>query len=153
LYLLTITGCKGGRAVHLFCDRCLGTLVIRANGWAYITRFWVSQPGTLYQHRQSPWGPWYYLSSGAASFAPGQIYLPVAIARLQFWQRAHWRSNDRSTQLGLFACSGLWVFLAFHIAAKLPSYVLPLMPAAAILVALHGRGQVKAKAKGKIFFL
>jgi len=50
-------------------------------------------------------------------------------------QRAHWRSNDRSTQLGLFACSGLWVFLVFTIAAtKLPSYVLPLMPAAAIPV-------------------
>jgi 4-amino-4-deoxy-L-arabinose transferase-like glycosyltransferase len=53
-------------------------------------------------------------------------------------QRSQWLKQERSQQLGLFVC--LWflgVFGFFTISVtKLPSYVLPLMPAAAILVAL-----------------
>jgi 4-amino-4-deoxy-L-arabinose transferase-like glycosyltransferase len=60
------------------------------------------------------------------------------MSRLKFWQRKHWISQERSKQLGLFAF--FWfvgVFCFFTIAVtKLPSYVLPLMPSSAILVAL-----------------
>jgi 4-amino-4-deoxy-L-arabinose transferase-like glycosyltransferase len=71
-------------------------------------------------------------------FAPWSIYLPVAIARTRFWQRSYWRRQPRSAQLSLFAL--FWfgcIFGFFTIAVtKLPSYVLPLIPAAAILVTL-----------------
>jgi len=49
-------------------------------------------------------------------------------------------------------CSGLWVFWLFTIAAtKLPSYVLPLMPAVSVALLWSEELKVKAKAKGKIF--
>ena len=71
-------------------------------------------------------------------FAPYAVYLPAAMAKLKFWDLKHWRSQPRIQQLGLF--SFIWfvgVFGFFTIAVtKLPSYVLPLMPAAAILIAL-----------------
>jgi 4-amino-4-deoxy-L-arabinose transferase-like glycosyltransferase len=83
--------------------------------------------------------PWYfYFLVVLVGFAPWSIFLPVSIARLRFWRRSWWRSQERSSQLGLFAL--FWfasVFIFFTIAVtKLPSYVLPLMPAAAILVTL-----------------
>ncbi len=83
--------------------------------------------------------PWYfYFFVVLLGFAPYSIYLPTAIVRLKFWHFSHWRTQERSNQLGLFAF--FWfisVFGFFTIAVtKLPSYVLPLMPAAAILVAV-----------------
>ena len=71
-------------------------------------------------------------------FAPYSVYLPISIVKLKFWQRSHWRSLERFQQFGLFAW--FWfasIFGFFSVAVtKLPSYVLPLMPAAAILVTL-----------------
>jgi 4-amino-4-deoxy-L-arabinose transferase-like glycosyltransferase len=83
--------------------------------------------------------PWYfYFVIVLAAFLPFSIYLPLAIARLKFWRRRFWQQQSRSQQLGLFAW--FWfasVFIFFSISVtKLPSYVLPLMPAAAILVGL-----------------
>jgi len=47
--------------------------------------FLVSQPGTLYQHRQSPWGLVLSLFPVAARLCSlVNLFLPVAIARLQF---------------------------------------------------------------------
>lgn len=84
-------------------------------------------------------GPWYfYFLVVLVGFAPWSSYLPLAIARLRFWERKYWQATPAPTQLGLFAL--FWfagVFGFFTIAVtKLPSYVLPLMPAAAILVTL-----------------
>lgn len=122
-------------------------LVIWANGWTYINSFFgyhnLERFTSTVNHHEGPW--YYHFPVVLLGFAPWSIYLPVAIARLQFWQRSHWRSKDRSTQLGLFAL--FWfvgVFVFFTIAAtKLPSYVLPLMPAAAILVALLWSEELK----------
>jgi len=98
--------------------------------WLGYINFLVSQPGTLYQHRQSPWGPWYYHFPVVLLGLLLVNLLAVAIARLQFWQRAHYAHVPPNS---VYLPSGLWVFLVFTIAAtKLPSYVLPLMPAAAI---------------------
>ena len=124
-------------------------LVIRANGWAYINSFFgyhnLERFTSTVNHHEGPW--YYHFLVVLLGFAPWSIYLPVAIARLQFWQRKHWRSSDRSTQLGLFAL--FWfmgVFGFFTIAVtKLPNYVLPLMPAAAILVALLWSEEIKVK--------
>ncbi len=124
-------------------------LVIRANGWAYINSFFgyhnLERFTSAVNHHEGPW--YYHFPVVLLGFAPWSIYLPVAIARLQFWQRSHWRLRDRSTHLGLFAL--FWfmgVFGFFTIAVtKLPSYVLPLMPAAAILVALLWSEEIKVK--------
>lgn len=115
-------------------------LVIQANGWAYINSFFGYHnlerfTGVVNYHS----GSWYsYFLVVLIGFAPWSISLSVAIARVQFWKRSHWRSTERSTQLGLFAL--FWficIFGFFTIAVtKRPSYVLPLIPAAAILVAL-----------------
>jgi len=115
-------------------------LVILANGETYIDAFFGYHnlerfTGVVNGHR----APWYfYFLVVLLGFAPWSVYLPVAIARLRFWQRESWRHQPRSTQLGLFALfwfAGIFGFFTIAV-TKLPSYVLPLMPAAAILVAL-----------------
>ena len=115
-------------------------LVILDNGQTYIDSFFGYhnfQRFTQVVNRHS--APWYfYFFVVLLGFAPWSIYLPVAIARTRFWQRSYWRRQPRSAQLSLFAL--FWfgcIFGFFTISVtKLPSYVLPLLPAAAILVTL-----------------
>jgi 4-amino-4-deoxy-L-arabinose transferase-like glycosyltransferase len=128
-------------------------LVTRANGWAYINSFFgyhnLERFTSTVNHHAGPW--YYHFLVVLLGFAPWSIYLPLAIARLQFWQRSHWRSSDCSTQLGLFALFWFMGVLGFFTIAvtKLPSYVLPLMPAAAILVALLWSEELKVKGSAK----
>lgn len=115
-------------------------LVTLANGEAFIDSFFgyhnLERFTSVVNRHSAPW--YFYVVVVLVGFAPWSFYLPVAIARLQFWQRSTWQQQPRSHQLGLFAL--FWfvgTFGFFTIAVtKLPSYVLPLMPAAAILVAL-----------------
>ncbi len=84
-------------------------------------------------------GPWYfYFPIVLGLFAPWSVYLPFSLIRLHLWRRNFWRKQPRNSHLGVFAC---WWFICifgfFSICVtKLPSYVLPLIPAGAILVAL-----------------
>ncbi|MEH2403543.1 ArnT family glycosyltransferase [Nostoc sp.] len=115
-------------------------LVIWRNGWNYINSFFgyhnLDRFTEVVNGHSAPW--YFYFLVVLLGFAPYSVYLPVSIVRLKFWQRSHWRSLERFQQFGLFAW--FWfasVFGFFTIAVtKLPSYVLPLMPAAAILVTL-----------------
>ena len=115
-------------------------LVTWRNGWDYINSFFgyhnVERFTEVVNGHSAPW--YFYFLVVLLGFAPYSVYLPLAMAKLRFWQRSHWKSQARSQQLGLFAC--IWfisIFGFFSIAVtKLPSYVLPLMPAVAILVAL-----------------
>ncbi|MEA5624139.1 glycosyltransferase family 39 protein [Nostoc sp. UHCC 0251] len=115
-------------------------LVIWRNGWNYINAFFgyhnLERFTEVVNGHSAPW--YFYFLVVLLGFAPYSVYLPVSIVRLKFWQRSHWRSLERFQQFGLFAW--FWfasIFGFFSIAVtKLPSYVLPLMPAAAILVAL-----------------
>ncbi|MEH1802353.1 MAG: glycosyltransferase family 39 protein [Nostoc sp.] len=115
-------------------------LVIWRNGWNYINAFFgyhnLERFTEVVNGHSAPW--YFYFLVVLLGFAPYSVYLPASIVRLKFWQRSHWRSLERFQQFGLFAW--FWfasVFGFFSIAVtKLPSYVLPLMPAAAILVAL-----------------
>ncbi|KOP23303.1 glycosyltransferase [Hapalosiphon sp. MRB220] len=115
-------------------------LVIWRNGWNFINSFFgyhnIERFTEVVNGHKAPW--YFYFLVVLLGFAPYSVYLPLAITRLKFWQRQYWRSQERSQQLGLFAF--FWfvsVFGFFTIAVtKLPSYVLPLMPAAAILVGL-----------------
>ncbi|MBE9103804.1 glycosyltransferase family 39 protein [Nostoc cf. edaphicum LEGE 07299] len=115
-------------------------LVIWRNGWNYINSFFgyhnLERFTEVVNGHSAPW--YFYFLVVLLGFAPYSVYLPASIIRLKFWQRSHWRSLERFQQFGLFAW--FWfasIFGFFSIAVtKLPSYVLPLMPAAAILVAL-----------------
>ena len=115
-------------------------LVTWRNGWNFIDSFFglhnVERFTEVVNGHSAPW--FFYFIVVAVGFAPYSVYLPVAMLRLKFWQRKSWISTQRSQQLGLFAlCWFVGVFSFFTIAVtKLPSYVLPLMPAAGILIAL-----------------
>jgi len=115
-------------------------LVTWRNGWNFINAFFIyhnlERFTEVVNGHSAPW--FFYFLVVLLGFAPYSVYIPASIARVKFWRRSHWLKQERSQQLGLFAC--LWflaIFSFFTISVtKLPSYVLPLMPAAAILVAL-----------------
>ncbi|MEA5597978.1 glycosyltransferase family 39 protein [Rivularia sp. UHCC 0363] len=115
-------------------------LVIQRNGWNFINSFFglhnVERFTEVVNGHSAAW--YFYFVVVTVGFAPYSVYLPAAIARLKFWERKLWMTTERSQQLGLFAfCWFIGVFSFFTIAVtKLPSYVLPLMPAAGILIAL-----------------
>jgi 4-amino-4-deoxy-L-arabinose transferase-like glycosyltransferase len=116
-------------------------LIYRANGQAYLDSFFgyhnLERFAQVVNGHDAPW--YFYIPIVLGCFVPWSVYLPIAIARVRVWQQSHWRWQPRSQQLALFAL--FWfagVFLFFSISAtKLPSYMLPLIPAAAILVACH----------------
>lgn len=102
--------------------------------------------------------PWYfYFLVVLVGFAPLSVYLPGAIWQQQVWRRRFWQQQPRSAHLGLFAvCWSSVIFLFFTVAVtKLPSYVLPLMPAAAILVALFWSQELArgSRQRGRGFWL
>ena len=114
--------------------------VIAANGEAYIDSFFgyhnLERFTSVVNNHSAPW--YFYFIVVGWGFAPWSIFLPVAIARLRFWKRSQWVLQPRHTHLGMFALfwfAGIFGFFTIAV-TKLPSYVLPLMPAAAILVGL-----------------
>ena len=127
-------------------------LVIWKQGDAYINSFFgyhnVQRFTSVVNGHAAPW--YFYFLVVLVGFAPWSGYLPLAIARLRFWDRKYWQAAPASTQLGLFAL--FWfagVFCFFTIAVtKLPSYVLPLMPAAAIMVTLLWTEQMFPMVRG-----
>jgi 4-amino-4-deoxy-L-arabinose transferase-like glycosyltransferase len=116
-------------------------LVIQANGDDFIRSFFgyhnVSRfTGAINNHGAPIYAHVFFILFG---FAPWSLYLPAAIGRLRIHRRSRWLTVPRSQQLGLFAATWfIGVFVFFTIAAtKLPSYILPSIPAAAILVGLY----------------
>ncbi len=115
-------------------------LVILANGQIYIDTFFgyhnFERFTNVVNNHSAPW--YFYFLVLLAGFAPWSIYLPIAIARLRFWKRSRWQNQPRANHLGLFALFWLGgIFIFFTVAVtKLPSYILPALPAAALLVAL-----------------
>ncbi|MCT7948545.1 glycosyltransferase family 39 protein [Ancylothrix sp. C2] len=116
-------------------------LVTIANGEAYINSFFgyhnIERFTNVVNYHSAPW--YFYFLVVLLGFAPWSVYLPLAITKLNFWKRTIWHRQPRSHQLRLFAL--FWfatIFIFFTIAVtKLPSYILPLMPAAGILVGLQ----------------
>ncbi len=115
-------------------------LVTWQNGAAFIDSFFgyhnLERFTSVVNRHSAPW--YFYFLVVLLGFLPWSAYLPVALLKLEFWRVSHWRRQPRVQQLGIFAFFWLVsIFLFFTIAVtKLPSYVLPLIPAAAILVAL-----------------
>ncbi len=118
-------------------------LVIVANGDAYVESFFgyhnIDRFTRVVNQHSAPW--FFYFIVVAWGFAPWSVYLLIALGRLELWRRKWWLRRSRAERLPLFA--GAWflgVFGFFTIAVtKLPSYVVPLMPAGGLLVALLWR--------------
>lgn len=114
-------------------------LVTLQNGSAFIDSFFgyhnLERFTNVVNRHSAPW--YFYFLIVLGGFFPYSIYLPLAISRVKFWQRNIWRRQPRYGQFSLFALFWfLVVFLFFTIAVtKLPSYVIPLFPASAILIA------------------
>jgi 4-amino-4-deoxy-L-arabinose transferase-like glycosyltransferase len=115
-------------------------LAIWANGSDYIEMFFgyhnIERFTSVVNDHAAPW--YFYFAVLLVGFAPWSSYLVAAIAKTKFWKRRFWQRQDRYHQLGLFAFFWLVaIFLFFSAAAtKLPSYILPAMGGAAILVGL-----------------
>ncbi len=114
--------------------------VILANGRDYIETFFGYHNFERFTHVvNNHAGPWYfYFPVVLAGFAPWSVFVPMALSRVRVWRRKDWQATPRSRQLGLFAFFWFAVIFIFFTAAatKLPSYVLPLIPAGAIAIAL-----------------
>jgi 4-amino-4-deoxy-L-arabinose transferase-like glycosyltransferase len=93
----------------------------------------------IYDH---PGPPWFYLPWLLILLLPWSLFLPAALAQSRFWRWSRWRSGTAQvspgTTAGLFLL--LWLaipLLFFSLAAtKLPGYILPIVPAGALLVSL-----------------
>ncbi len=91
----------------------------------------------LYDH---PGPPWFYLPWVVVLLLPWSLFLPAAIARLGL--------RPLQLRAGAGAAPLPWVLLLWPVlivaffsaaATKLPGYILPALPAASLLVALHWR--------------
>jgi 4-amino-4-deoxy-L-arabinose transferase-like glycosyltransferase len=92
----------------------------------------------LYHHRQ-PF--WYYLPVAALALVPWTVFVAAACAdAVRVWwakRKASSSEPDLEMQFGWFACCWLVVPIAFFSISqsKLPGYILPAIPAGAVLLA------------------
>ena len=115
-------------------------LATLANGFTFLARFIGFSnlerfTSVLYSH---PGPPWFYLPWVVLLLLPWSLYLPVALVRLRFWRLSVWRSASDAEAVPLFALVWLVLIVAFFSSAatKLPGYILPALPGAALLVGL-----------------
>ncbi len=133
-------GLPGGFALLATITLPWFVAIAREHGSDYIDTFFgyhnLERFARVVNRHQGPW--YFYFGVVALGFAPWSAYLPHAIFRQQIWRQRWHACRPRSAQLGLFAFFWAATIFCFFTAAatKLPSYTLPLLPAAAILVAL-----------------
>ena len=129
-----------GTAIFLLITIPWYLLVWLENGQSYLDSFFgyhnFQRFTDVVNGHEAPW--YFYFLIVLILFAPWSVYLPFAIAKTQWWRRKYWLKQPRKNHFCIFAF--FWfvcIFGFFSISVtKLPSYVLPLIPAAAILVAL-----------------
>ena len=115
-------------------------LVTLAHGKEYIETFFglhnVQRFTSVVSRHPGAW--YYYIPVIMVGLLPWSIYLPLAIAKLKVWQRKKWVNSPRSHHLGIFCLCWFLVVLIFFSSSvtKLAGYVLPLIPAGAIIIAL-----------------
>ncbi|MDJ0598803.1 MAG: glycosyltransferase family 39 protein [Crocosphaera sp.] len=126
-------------------------LVTLEHGQEYINTFFglhnVQRFTSVVSRHPGAW--YYYIPVIMVGLLPWSIYLPLAIAKLKVWQRQKWVNSSRTTHLGIFCLCWFLVVLIFFSSSvtKLAGYVLPLMPAAAIIIALFWSEQVEIKSE------
>jgi 4-amino-4-deoxy-L-arabinose transferase-like glycosyltransferase len=130
----------------LFLGVCLPwyAAAAQANGQAFLGGFLGFSnlqrfTQVLYDH---PGPPWFYLPWLLILLFPWSLFLPGALAELRFWRSDRWTSlaeqRSPASSVGLFLLLWLLIPLAFFsvAATKLPGYILPILPAGALLVSL-----------------
>lgn len=134
--------------------------VTQANGWQFLETFFIhhnfNRFTSVIDLQPGPW--YYYLLYTPAGFFPWIALLPLAFSKLtnrRWLTREYWRTKAPAEQLVLFL--GLWfvIVLAFLSAAstKLPHYIMPALPALALLCALVWDAQIQAPARSLRIYL
>ena len=108
--------------------------VIARHGWVFIDEFFVKHHFARYvsnrYHHPQPF--WFYLLIIPALMLPWSAFLASAVYGARRWQ---WRGDDSLSKLRLFALAWLLFPLLFFSlsGSKLPGYILPALPGAALL--------------------
>jgi 4-amino-4-deoxy-L-arabinose transferase-like glycosyltransferase len=109
--------------------------VISRNGWKFVDEFFIQHHFARYvSNKYRHPGPiFYYLPVVLTMAVPWPVLLLSALARTRHWQ---WDAHDALGRLRLFALAWLCVPTIFFSVSgsKLPGYILPAMPAVALLV-------------------
>ncbi len=118
------------------------------NGYSFFVTFWLNHHlarvmSDLHHHSQ-PF--WYYLAVLAAGFLPWSPFLAGSCARL--W-RARGETGLNRGQVFLWIWAALPVLFFSLSESKLPGYVLPVLPALALLVALEWDRDLAGEAAGR----
>ncbi|MFY0609547.1 MAG: glycosyltransferase family 39 protein [Candidatus Atelocyanobacterium thalassa] len=115
-------------------------LVTMAHGQEYINTFFglhnVQRFTSVVSRHPGAW--YYYAIVIIIGLLPWSVYFPLALAELKFWKRDQLVNSSRSNHLGIFClCWFIVIFLFFSISAtKLISYILPSIPALAVILTL-----------------
>lgn len=109
--------------------------VIARHGWPFINEFFIQHHFARYfsNKYQHPQPFYYYLPIILMLSIPWTVFLIESLIKSKKWQR---RSDDTVNKSRIFALVWLVVPIAFFSlsGSKLPAYVLPSLPAAALLI-------------------
>ena len=135
--------------------------VIARHGWKFIDEFFIQHHFARYisnkYHHSQPF--YFYLPVISLLALPWTGFMVAALARLKSW---NWRGPTALDKLRVFSLAWLVVPVAFFSlsGSKLPGYVLPALPGAALLAGerlayfLRGEGEVwKMRATGALLIL
>ena len=109
--------------------------VIQRHGWTFVDEFIIQHHFARFAsnkyHHPGPF--YYYLPAILILSLPWPVFLLGALARARHW---NWRGTDALSRFRLFALVWLVVPIAFFSVSgsKLPGYILPSLPAAALLI-------------------
>ena len=109
--------------------------MIAKHGWTFVDEFFVQHHFTRYVSNKyhHPQPIYFYPAIILMLTLPWTAYLLGALAKVRGWA---WRGSDRLSVMRVFCFAWLLgpiVFFSFS-ASKLPGYVLPALPAAALLI-------------------
>ena len=125
--------------------------VIARHGWTFVDEFFIKHHFARYvsnkYHHPQPF--WFYFAIIPALMLPWSAFLAASVYHARRW---NWRGGDALSKLRLFALAWVLFPLLFFSASgsKLPGYILPALPGAALLVGerlaafLRGEGSARA---------
>ncbi|HEX7999033.1 MAG TPA: glycosyltransferase family 39 protein [Pyrinomonadaceae bacterium] len=128
--------------------------VIWRNGWNFVDEFFIQHHFARYvSNKYRHPGPfYYYLPAILILSLPWPPFLLSAVAGARRW---NWRGSDALGRFRIFTLAWLIVPLAFFSVSgsKLPGYILPTLPAAALLIGERLSRVVQGKGKALLIRL
>ncbi|HVF86187.1 MAG TPA: hypothetical protein VM866_01295, partial [Pyrinomonadaceae bacterium] len=123
--------------------------VMAQHGWAFVDEFFVQHHFARYVSNKyrHPQPPYFYLSILLLLTLPWTAFLVAALARVRRWK---WGGESASERLQLFSLAWLIVPVAFFSlsGSKLPGYILPALPGAALLASGELTRYVRGEGRG-----